>query len=104
MITRQEYLSNSKELFHKYHGQFVTKELIELIKDTFGVDKLVNAYQQDNHLNTIPLHEWVHIFIDNSIDVAQFKKVNEGFYTLSDKVCLAKNAAKQIIFKERPDL
>ena len=104
MITRQEYLSNSRELFHEYYSQFVTKESINLVKDTFGTDKLIKAYQKDKSLNTIPLHEWDRIFIDKSINVTQFKKVNESFYTLSDRVCLAKNAAKQIIFEKLPSL
>lgn len=103
MITRKEYLSNGKELFDKYYGQFVTKELIELVKNIFGIDELINAYQEDRPLNNIPLALWDRILVEHYIDIDKFKQIN-GTYSLSDRVCLAKTAANQAIFEERPDL
>lgn len=104
MITRKEYLSNSRELFHEYYGQFVTKGLINLVRDVFGTAKLIKAYQEDKNLNNIPLEEWDRIPVDCFINIDKYRESSGGHYALVDAVCIAKTAAKQIVFEERPDL
>jgi hypothetical protein len=96
MITRQEYLDNSRGKFHAYYGQFVTDRLREAVLSRFGLTKLQQAFEEDPTFNTIPLRRWDRFPTENYIDIANFKAINMSF-SLSDKVCLAKNAARQIV-------
>ncbi len=50
-ITRDEYMSNSKELFHDYYSQFITSESIAYIRQKFTIEQLLES--KDGHLNDI---------------------------------------------------
>jgi hypothetical protein len=62
MITRQDYMNNSNkdnfDNFRAYYSQFVTAEIKALVERTFTKEKLVKAYQTDEHFNNIPLYKW----------------------------------------------
>ena len=90
MKTRIQYLN--KECSHReYYSQFVNQSTINGVKSSIGLDKIINS--DCNHFNDIHLVKWDNCSIYISKDL--LSEVGEN-YTLSTKVCIAKEAAKQI--------
>ena len=94
MFTRKQYMD--KEVTHtEYYGQFVDGVMQEQVGLRIGVNRIINS--KDKHLNDIPLKEWDNMEImvrqhcGTSISMASGCGVS-----LSDCVCVAKAAAKQI--------
>lgn len=94
MITRKEYMNNSNDLHRAYYAQMVTDQHKRSIIQLFGLDRLLTC--TDPHLNDIPLRCWDNLA--NSIKVSNLKQYGEN-NSLSSKVCILKEAAKQIIEK-----
>ncbi len=91
VFTRKQYLAG--ECTHRqYNAQFVTEGYKGQIKRHIGLDRILNS--TDEHLNDIPLIEWDNAPLTLGVDQ---KMKNLGDYlTLAGKVCIAKEAAKQI--------
>ena len=93
MITRKQYIAN--EATHReYYGQFVTESMRDYIASVFG-DRLANSTYE--HFNDIPLSQWDD---QKNVILAYCGKLlaiaNGGGVSLSDCVCVAKEAARQI--------
>lgn len=105
VITRREYLRDSKKLHHKYYLQFATKKTYEIVKVNIGLYNILES--KDERFNDIPLQRWDRLdeFIRLSINV-KVKSESDGspegkyWWSLSDAVCIAKAVAKAIKEKE----
>jgi len=92
--TRKDYMDR-KCTHRQYYGQFVTPALVDAVARMIGVDRINRS--TDPHLNDIPLRFWDSLpwlGIDHLVG-----KAGSGGVSMSDKVCVMKEAAKQ--FKER---
>lgn len=109
MITRKEYIDNSSKDFdsdrgsnahHTYYSQFVTNGVKHVIESHFSKDKLLAAYKEDKHFNTIPLLAWdnLELFIKANVSSTLLKETKE-YWSLSTSVCIAKAAARLLIEK-----
>ena len=98
MITRKQYMR--KEATHReYYGQFVTDSVKQYVSSAIGKDRI--AKSTDPHLSDIPLHNWdmLHAIKDMCIHkVSEAAEHADGtlYWSLSDQVCIAKEAARQI--------
>ena len=108
MITRKQYLNNTK-LHNEYYAQFVTEELKGLVlrrfssveDESFGIEKLCAAYEEDTDLNNIALVNWdglgVHLMHDSRyLDQELIKETGQG-YSNAGAVSILKEAARQLI-------
>lgn len=93
--TRNRYMSG--EVSHSdYYGQFVGASLRHDVGRIIGVDRIKSS--EDPHFNDIPLKEWdnmtglVRVYCGRAIADAS----GTGGISLSDTVCIAKEAARQI--------
>ena len=93
--TRKDYMQG-KCTHREYYGQFVNVPVKNVVSDCIGENIILHS--TDPHLNDIPLKRW-----DNLNDVirsmcgSSLAKANgTGGVSLSDTVCVAKEAAKQI--------
>lgn len=97
MYTRAEYMKDSQTdgaaAHRRYFGQFVTNGTKARVLQFIGLDRLMQS--TDPHLNDIPLTLWDQLTpaLPGS---ASFAKAGD-YYTLANGVCLAKEAARQII-------
>lgn len=103
MITRKDYMSGSLtyETHSVYYSQFVTKSVLNLVRE-FLKGKTVNI-KDDPHLNSIYLHLWdsLSVFLPDS-SLRLLKEANEkGGVSLSDRICVLKEAARMILTEER---
>jgi len=89
--TRADYLNNLCS-HRQYYAQFVTESIKGLVKRYIGIDKLLKS--KDKHLNDIPLNLWDNLPI---FGVSEKLKARGDYLTLSNKVCIYKEAAKQLI-------
>lgn len=98
-FTRAQYL-NQECTHEQYYNQFVTPAIKSLVKNSLGLDKLKEAYEAGESLNTIPLTKWDSMsqFIgkDPYFLNVPMKEVGD-FLTLAGIVCIAKAAARQLI-------
>jgi hypothetical protein len=84
--TRKQYID--KEVTHRqYYGQFVNDWLKTIVSNSIGIDRIKAS--TDDRFNDIPLAEW---------DQLSGILPNTNFDTsdLCSKVCILKEAAKQI--------
>lgn len=101
IYTRDQYLNDSRTdgtaAHRRYFGQFVTPATIQTVIRSLGHDRLMAS--SDPHLNDIPLSWWDRMTpaLPGS---AGFKKAGD-YYTLANGVCLAKEAARQYIEKQK---
>jgi hypothetical protein len=94
MISRADYMQG-KATHRAYYGQFVTDGLRAFIAARVGIERL--RASTDEHFNDIPLALWdsfagvVASYAGRAIREAQ------GYgHSLSDCVCTAKEAARQV--------
>ncbi len=95
-FTRQKYL-NGECTHAEYYGQFVSTDTTDLISDIFSKEKLLATYKEDKNFNGIPLVVWDGIAV--RLWVSQKLTRAGDTSTLSGRVCIAKEAARQIIAK-----
>jgi hypothetical protein len=93
-----------KEFYHKdvlnkacthnnFYGQFVNDHIKQCVLGAFTIDELKAS--DDEHLNDLPLKGWDNaVFYGFNID--KFRRL-AGFYSRSTKVCVLKEAARQLI-------
>ena len=102
IITRQQYLANSKELHHAYWLQFATPGTYDLVRHFIGVDKIKAS--KDPAMNDIRLAHWdaLNQFIKDTVNT-KAKNISDGYtepgkylWSLSDCVCIAKAVAREI--------
>lgn len=97
IYTRAEYMKDSQTegtaAHRRYFGQFVTPGTKARVLQFIGMDRLLAS--KDPHLNDIPLPLWDKLTpaLPGS---GGFSKAGD-YYTLANGVCLAKEAARQII-------
>lgn len=93
MITHQEYMNNSKELFRLYWSQYVTDYMIQAVKRYPYLWK-----DQDPHFNGNPISIWDKIAYPykNHCKKVGNKLGSVCAGSLSDAVCAVKTAAKII--------
>ncbi len=53
MITRQEYMADSKALHDEYYLQFATAATMVQVSDSIGIDELLKS--TDHHLNDVKI-------------------------------------------------
>lgn len=91
MFSRSDYLAG--ECSHReYHSQFVNETIKQNVLEFVGLERLMQS--KDEHLNDIPLEIWDDIPVYN---VSKKMKEAGDYLTLAGKVCICKEAAKQII-------
>jgi hypothetical protein len=95
--TRKQYMLDNDidaiAAHRKYFGQFVTQRTITRVLAVIGHDRLISS--TDRHMNDIKLPLWDSIvsYLPGSTG---FEKVGD-YYTQSNGVCLAKEAARQYL-------
>ena len=95
-IKRSDYL-NGKCTHREYYAQFVSGDILARVKHRFGIDKLVEAYEKDNHFNAIPLKIWDNLSYKPTLKIPM--KSCDDYLTVSGGVCIFKEAAKQLVEK-----
>lgn len=98
LITRTEYMADSKNLFHAYFLEIAQHAGMNASSLPVSVDKIREALKTDEHLNNIPLAKWDACAIGWKKSVAQVNIAKEGHCTssLSDCVCALKALAKHL--------
>lgn len=91
-FTRKEYMDH-KCTHREYYGQYVSDSLKARVKDDIGLKRLIKS--KDEYLNDIPLKLWDNIPMPYSVQDAM--KKNGDFLTQAGIVCIAKEAARQVI-------
>lgn len=101
MITRQQYMENSNELFHDYYAQFVTERIKEAVLRRFTKEQLEEYHAKDEHFNGVTrIQTWDQI-MDPFIRETDSKMRELGDYlTQAGCVCVSKTAARIIIGKK----
>ena len=92
MITQNEYMQG-RATHRQFYAQFVTPEYITYVVGRIGAENLKQS--TDEHLNDIGLGRW-----DMLQDPPKFRtRLKEAgtFWSLSSRVCVAKEAARQYL-------
>jgi hypothetical protein len=91
--TREEYMQN-KVSHEEFYGQFITEGLKNCVARHIGMDA-INA-SKDKHFNDIRLELWDTCPVPLDV-LSEIKKANgRNGYSLSDRVCVAKECARQL--------
>ena len=91
-------MDNAKTLHHDYHFQFATEATIREVASRIGIDRLKTL---DKHLNGYFKHSnggrggW--IWDTFTIHADLLRQCSSGGISMSDRTCIAKAAAKQIL-------
>lgn len=100
-FTRADYMSTSADreasakAHRRYYAQFVTPGVRSLVESRIGKKAILAS--TDPHMNDIPLAKWDRLHQCLPLEPGIFKKLTgSNSYSLSDSVCIAKEAAKQI--------
>lgn len=90
--TRKQYL-NGECTHREYYAQFVTEYIKETVLNQIGLDKILAS--TGDSLNDIPLSNWDMM---RQLPRSTFDHLKESgdYMTLAGKVCICKEAAKQI--------
>lgn len=93
IITRQEYMSG-QATHAQYYGQFATDAVTRFVVSAIG-KKALRA-SKDPHMNDVPLARWdaLHPALHSMCSARLAKTGATGGYSLSDSVCIAKQAAR----------
>ena len=117
-MTRNEYINRysgktaeeQTALHRAYYAQFVTPAVLHYVQSAIGKNRLLGS--TDPHLNDIPLVMWDRMEpvirsmclsrmgnVNGAVSVDEFGRRTIA-WSLSDAVCIAKEAARQFIEKE----
>jgi hypothetical protein len=83
---------NNRCTHRQYYAQFVTEEMKSRLVQYIGLDRLLES--KDEHLNDISLRTW-DLFIAGPLAIS-LRSVGD-YPTIAGNVCIAKEAARQII-------
>ena len=90
MYTRKQYLN--KECTHsEYYSQLVSANTLITVGASIGSSRIINS--EDSSFKDIPLKEWDQLHVGISRELLE--SMGESM-TLSCKVCICKEAARQI--------
>lgn len=92
MFLREDYV-NGKVTHRDYYGQFVTPEAKAIVITSIPVELLIAS--TDRHFNDIPLQEWDRMPAPRFLN-EKMKRCGD-YLTLAGKVCILKEAARQIV-------
>lgn len=97
MMTRSEYMENSRERHDAYYRQFVTPATIAFIESNIGLEKLQKSTCE--HLNDVVRWEqggrtW--LWDRSPINTQLAKECGEGL-SMSTRTCVGKAAARMIL-------
>lgn len=94
MKTRKQYLDG--ECTHEeYYGQFVTREIRQLVSRTFTVPRLVAS--PDPHFNDITLRRWDALAGSLGKPTEAALRDRGDWLSLAGAVCILKEAARQVV-------
>ena len=109
-MTRDEYMAASAErgekAHRKYYAQYVTPAIISRVAGSIGVDRIMAS--KDPYFNDVPaqrfgetrLAQWDRLDpLIRPVGYAIYRNLHNtktGQWSLSDTVCVAKEAARQI--------
>jgi len=98
MYTRQDYLDH-KCTHAEYYAQYVNAWILRLVQKQFSLDSLKEA---GDNFNGIPLEEWDLLagWLDRA-EVNAALKAHNDFWSLASCVCILKEAARQLIEKDK---
>ncbi len=97
-MTRKEYMDSSfprNNAHREYYAQYVTESIRLLVKSRIGLSRLQKS--TDEHLNDIPLDEWDRLAPIINRSANSLLRANGDFPTLNSSICIAKEAARQIL-------
>ena len=97
MFTRKEYL-DGKCTHSEYYSQYVENTDAKGLVLSFWDEKtLFEAYEKDEHLNTLSIKSWDELA--ERLTIGPWLTFSElgDMNTLSNRVCVLKEAARQII-------
>ena len=94
-LRSQEHREKAEKFHQKYFGQLVTESTKHIVKTTFGMERLLAS--TDPNINDIPLQQWYDLHLPN---IPNMKPLGD-YLTLAGKVCIAKEAARQLIEEAR---
>jgi hypothetical protein len=94
-FTRQQYFN--KECSHReYYAQFVSIGTKNRVLRLIGLENLQAS--KDEHLNDIPLSKWDSVFAGGApFEINSAMRAAGDFPTMAGLVCIAKEAAHQIL-------
>lgn len=103
IITRKEYLADSKNLHQDYYMQFADRIPSWKLLQEHSMEEWDKLYEQDEHLNNVPLKFWDGFFQGfKYAGGISFKEVTgSSSYSISDAVCTAKAKMKYMIMNYR---
>lgn len=95
-FTRKQYLDG--DCTHsQYYSQFVDVAMKSRVLIRFGIDKIKAAFAEDEHLNNIPIAYWDGLAVPFTAYAANAMRLAGDYPTLAGGVCIAKEAARQLI-------
>jgi hypothetical protein len=100
--TRKQYM-NKEISFDDYYGQFVNPATMKTLETFIGKEKIIKS--KDEHFNNIDLQIWDNLplngessclltFANTGQEASQENHKVTYIYSISDKVCIYKTAAK----------
>ena len=106
MMNRTEYLQSKDPNAHReYYAQFVDEYVMRFVDRSIGHNAIMNS--TDPHLNDILLVKWDRLETAiRGFCIGKMAEINGVYsnrmvgFSLSDTVCIAKEAAKQIKEKQ----
>jgi len=96
MYNRKQYVAQKVD-HETYYSQFVTHQTRAAVIRAFGRNRLAQALAEDKHLNNVPLRGWDKLARTLPFNRAALSKANTDGVSLSDVVCIAKEAARQAV-------
>lgn len=96
MFTRNDYMSG-KCSHREYYAQYVDEDVRSSVMMVMGIDKLIHAYRQNDDFYSIPLPHWD--ALGWAFRFHTIMKSRGDYPTLAGKVCILKEAARQIVEK-----
>ncbi|MET0885979.1 MAG: hypothetical protein ABWX92_05960 [Mycetocola sp.] len=114
-FTRKQYVREQRVSHDDYFAQFVTEETLRHVHNAFTIERLTRAFDEDHHLNSIPLKQWDAITtrpVDHTLgwtlrDSGPFHatipfdreaaKAAHEYATRATLVCIAKRAARMLV-------
>lgn len=93
MITRKEYMANSRELHHPYHAE-IAKAAGVNINDP---EQYREELARDRHLNTRPLLYWDRMAACHRAGISRELKLRGDFWSLASGVCTVKAAIRDAL-------
>jgi hypothetical protein len=95
MYSRKQYL-NGDCSYRGYYSQFVDDNVKQMVKDRVGIERLKKS--TDKNFNDLKLVIWDNVGLPWNIS-NQLKERGD-FMTAADRVCIVKEAARQLLEDE----